>query len=66
MVEQYDVKLIADKIETLKRTATELKEVSRGIQAIDRNADRILASIKMLEINITDAVDIIDEEQTKR
>lgn len=66
MVEQYDVKLIANKIETLKRTATELKEVSGGIQAIDRNADRILASIKMLEINITDAVDIIDEEQTKR
>lgn len=66
MIEQYDVKLIADKIETLKRTATELKEVSRGIQAIDRNADRILASIKMLEINITDAIDIIDEEQTKR
>ena len=66
MVEQYGVRLIANKIETLKRTATELKEVSRGIQAIDRNADRILASIKMLEINITDAVDIIDEEQTKR
>ena len=66
MVEQCDVRLIANKIETLKRTATELKEVSRGIQAIDRNADRILASIKMLEINITDAVDIIDEEQTKR
>jgi len=66
MVEQYDVKLIADKIETLKRTATELKGVSGGIQAIDRNADRILASIKMLEINITDVVDIIDEEQTKR
>lgn len=66
MVEQCDVRLIANKIETLKRTATELKEVSGGIQAIDRNADRILASIKMLEINITDAVDIIDEEQTKR
>jgi len=66
VAEEYNVKLIADKIETLKRTATELKEISRGIQAIDRNTDRILASIKMLEINITDAVDIIDEEQTKR
>jgi len=56
---------MAEKIETIKRTATELKKVSGGIQAVDRNADRILASVKMMEINITDVADIITEEQTE-
>ena len=50
---------MAQKIETLKQEVTELKKMSGGIQAIDRNADRILASIKMLEINISDLADII-------
>ena len=58
MVED-DLKKIAQKIETLKREVTELKKISGGIQAIDRNADRILASIKMLEINISDIANII-------
>ena len=62
MVEKYQVKLMAEKIETLRRTATELKQISGGIQAIDRNADRILASVKMMEINISDVADIITEE----
>lgn len=65
MVEEYNIKLMAEKIETIKRTATELKKVSGGIQAVDRNADRILASVKMMEINITDVADIITEEQTE-
>jgi len=62
VVEKYQVKLMAEKIETLRRTATELKQISGGIQAIDRNADRILASVKMMEINISDVADIITEE----
>jgi len=58
-VTEDNVNRIAQKIETLKREVTELKEMSSGIQAIDRNADRILASIKVLEINISDLNDII-------
>lgn len=65
MVEEYNIKLMAEKIETIRRTATELKSISGGIQAIDRNADRILASVKMMEVNITDVVDIITAEQTE-
>ena len=66
MVEKYQVKFMVEKIETLRRTATELKQISGGIQAIDRNADRILASVKMMEINISDVADIITEEQIGR
>jgi len=65
VVEEYNIKLMAEKIETIRRTATELKSISGGIQAIDRNVDRILASVKMMEINITDVVDIINMEQSE-
>jgi hypothetical protein len=59
MVKEYKIEDMAKKIELLKQTATELKRISGGIQAVDRNVDRILASIKMLEINISDLVGII-------
>ncbi len=56
MVKEYKMKDMAEKIQILKQTATELKRISGGIQAVDRNVDRILASIRMLEINISDVV----------
>jgi len=58
MVEGYNVKEMAEKIQAIKEAATELKDISGGIQAVDRNVDRILASVKMLEINISDIVGI--------
>ena len=58
MIESYHVKEMAEKIQTIKEAATELKNISGGIQAVDRNVDRISASVKMLEINIGDIVDI--------
>ena len=59
MVEKYKIGDMAEKIQILKQTATELKRISGGIQAVDRNVDRILASIKMLEINISDLAGIL-------
>jgi hypothetical protein len=59
MVKEYKIEDMAAKIQLLKQTATELKRISGGIQAVDRNVDRILASIKMLEINISDVVGIL-------
>jgi hypothetical protein len=56
---EYKIENMAKKIEMLRQTATELKRISGGIQAVDRNVDRILASIKMLEINISDLVGTI-------
>ena len=58
MAEKYDIEKMAEKIRLVKEAATELLSVSGGIQAVDRNVDRILASVKMLEINISDIVDI--------
>jgi hypothetical protein len=47
---------MAAKIRSLREGAEELKVLSGGIQAVERNADRILASVKMLEINISDLI----------
>ena len=54
-----EIRKIDTRIKTTKKAAQELKHLSGGIQAIDRNAERILASVKMLEINISDVKDLI-------
>ncbi|MGA7677185.1 MAG: hypothetical protein WCA51_02275 [Dehalococcoidia bacterium] len=59
MGQEYDIKGMAKKIQAIKEAATELKRISGDIQAVDRNADRILASVKMLEINISDIANIV-------
>jgi len=54
-----ELRKIDTRIKTIKKAAQELKQLSGGIQAIDRNAERILASVKMLEINISDVRDLV-------
>jgi hypothetical protein len=54
-----NIKKMAQKISYIKKEANELKAMSGGIQAVDKNIDRILASIKMLEINISDLLDML-------
>jgi hypothetical protein len=49
-----------EKIQAIKEAALELKEISGGIQAVDRNADRILTSAKMLEINVSDVLEVLE------
>ena len=56
---KYNLEEMSQKIELLKQTANELKRISGGIQAVDRNVARILASIKMLEINISDLTGVV-------
>ena len=53
-----EIKKIDARIKTIKKTAQELKELSVEFPAVDRNTARILASVKMLEINISDLIDL--------
>jgi hypothetical protein len=53
-----EIRKIDTRIRVIKRAAEELKKFSGGIQAVDRNAQRILASVKMLEINISDLLEL--------
>jgi len=59
MAQQYDIKAMANLIESLRKDAEKLKEIAGGIPTVQKNADRILANVKMLEININDVVDIL-------
>ena len=54
-----NIKEMTGKIALIKKEVLELKAMSGGNQSVDRNVDRILASIKMLEINITDVAEIL-------
>lgn len=56
MAELIDLEGIDERIQFIKKTTQELKQMADNIPALDRNASRILASIKMLEINISDAL----------
>jgi len=54
-----ELRKLDTRIKTIKKATLELKQLSGAIQAIDRNAERILASVKMLEINISDVKDLV-------
>ena len=58
-MEKSELIELDEKIQAIKRAATELKKLSGGIQTVDRNADRILASVKVLEINVSDVLDLV-------
>ncbi|MHC4507519.1 MAG: hypothetical protein ACYTAO_00985 [Planctomycetota bacterium] len=54
---QNNLNDINSKIQLLKQTAKELSEDVDEIPALSKNTARILASVKMLELNITDVID---------
>ncbi len=54
MDERNDLKEMAGKIAIMKKTAEELKEMGEDFPALYRNTSRILAGIKMLELNVSD------------
>ena len=55
---QADLNEINDKIQLMKQTAQELNRFGEDFPAIARNTSRILASVKMLEMNISDLVEL--------
>ena len=59
MTQEYDIKGMITRIKALRKNAEELKKISGGIPTVEKNADRILANVKMLEINVTEAADVL-------
>ncbi len=51
-----DLEELDKMIQKIEKSANGLIEKGQGIQAIERNAARILASTKMLKINVSDLV----------
>ena len=62
MPQKTDTKEIDSKIRSLKKNAEELNQMAEDFPALARNTARILASIKMLEINITDLVGLNNQD----
>ena len=58
MDQKFDINKMSEKILLMKQTAVELKEMEAFLPALDRNIARILASLKMLEIGITDIAEL--------
>lgn len=58
MAQQIDLKKLNTKIQLMKKTAEELKRMGENFPAITRNTVRILANVKMLEINVSDLVEL--------
>ncbi len=58
MNQEFDIKALSEKIWVMKQNAMELQRMGALFPALDRNIARILASLKMLEINITDVAEV--------
>lgn len=59
MEKGYDIKVLDAKIRELRKAAEETRNYGGGIEAVRRNADRILASVRMIELNLCDVTDIL-------
>jgi len=55
---RIDLNKINEKIQLLKKAAEELNQLGENFPALARNTVRILASVKMLEINVSDLVEL--------
>jgi hypothetical protein len=58
MAVTIDIEEINARIQLLKKTAEDLNRIGEDFPALTRNIVRIMASIKMLEINVSDIVDL--------
>ena len=55
---KIDLEQIHSKIQIMKSAAVELERLSDSFPALNRNTQRIRASLKMLEMNISDLVEL--------
>lgn len=55
----YNVNEMDEKIKILRRTAEELMAIGGDIEAVKKNLVRLLASTKMLELNISDVKELL-------
>ena len=66
MAENYDIVQIVEKIDHLKKAALELKDISGGIQSIERNVERMMACVRALELGFVDVADILNGEELQQ
>ncbi len=54
-----ELKKMAETIAQIRKAAEDLRALAgKDFPAVEKNVDRILASVKMLELNVTDVVEL--------
>ena len=62
MTAPYDIDTMDALIKQLRQCAERLLDVGQDIEAVKRNVDRILSSVRMLELNISDVKTLLSRE----
>ena len=58
MKNNFELARMADNIGLLRKTTEALRKMGKDLPAVEKNTNRILASVKMLELNISDPVEL--------
>ena len=58
MENEFDLKGMNEKIQLLKKISEDILEEADNFPSLSRNCSRILASIKMMELNVSDIEDL--------
>lgn len=53
----YDLKAMDLEIKTIEERAKRLKELGRGFEAVEKNADAILSFVFLLKKNVSDILE---------
>ncbi len=61
MNDQFDMKELGKTIGELRGAAERLLKTGGEMEAIKRNVTKILANVRMLELNISDVADITND-----
>lgn len=59
MSKKIDLQKMDVRIKAMKKSAEELRSMAEDFPAVYRNSARVLASIKMLELNVSDLVEAV-------
>ena len=58
MMDKASLDNMAEHIQNMRKIAEDLKAAGTGIQSVERNVTRILSSIRLLEMNVSDIAKI--------
>jgi hypothetical protein len=58
-MKEWKIDEVADLIERMRSIAEEMKNKAAGLETVQRNLVRILANIRMLELNISDVKELL-------
>jgi len=59
MMDKASLDNMAEYIQNMRNMAETLKKAGAGIQSVERNVTRILSSIRLLEMNVSDIAKIV-------